>query len=156
MAGITKAKREARAAAAASAEQGTKAPQDQAGEASNEGAEKAAELQAKADADASALAAAQAADEKAHAIEAELTAALAALPGEYTDAEYVVSGMRKHFGEAFTDVHEAFVREVVVERAPAVQLVPMVRSADDFPEPHTADVHPDEVANYAAGGWQQA
>lgn len=36
---------------------------------------------------------------------------------------------------------------------PSVQLVRMVRSADDYPEPHEAEVHPDEVANYAEGGW---
>lgn len=34
-----------------------------------------------------------------------------------------------------------------------VKLVRMVRHADTNPPPHVADVHPDEVANYAKGGW---
>ncbi|HKX32092.1 MAG TPA: hypothetical protein VJ302_30680 [Blastocatellia bacterium] len=38
--------------------------------------------------------------------------------------------------------------------APQVQLVKMVRPQPQFPGgPITADVHPDEVANYLAGGW---
>jgi len=35
-------------------------------------------------------------------------------------------------------------------------LVRMVRDASVHPAPHTADVHPDEVANYALGGWAKA
>lgn len=38
----------------------------------------------------------------------------------------------------------------------APKLVKMHRDAEAFPEPHSADVHPDEVANYAAAGWQQS
>lgn len=34
-----------------------------------------------------------------------------------------------------------------------VKLVRMVRHADTNPPPHVADVHPDEIANYAKGGW---
>ncbi|QHJ00110.1 hypothetical protein GT347_20280 [Xylophilus rhododendri] len=44
---------------------------------------------------------------------AELDVALAALPGNYTDPEYVVKGMRQHFGELFTGEDEAKVRELV-------------------------------------------
>lgn len=40
--------------------------------------------------------------------------------------------------------------------APAVQLVNMTRDANAYPAPHTADVHPAEVDNFAAGGWQVA
>jgi hypothetical protein len=36
--------------------------------------------------------------------------------------------------------------------APALRLVKMIRPGGN---PATADVHPDEVANYAAGGWQK-
>lgn len=41
------------------------------------------------------------------------------------------------------------------EEAPAkaAKLVRMVRDADAYPAPHSADVHPDEVENFAAGGW---
>ena len=35
-------------------------------------------------------------------------------------------------------------------------LVHMTRDASAHPAPHTAEVHPDEVGNYAAGGWQLA
>ena len=42
-----------------------------------------------------------------------LEAALAMLPGEYTDADYVIRGMRMHFGELFTADDEAKVRELV-------------------------------------------
>lgn len=38
-----------------------------------------------------------------------------------------------------------------------VETVKMVRSAPQFPGgPTEADVHPDEVASYATGGWQLA
>jgi len=43
----------------------------------------------------------------------QLDAALAQLPGGYTDAEYVVTNMRNHFGELFTADDEAKVRELV-------------------------------------------
>lgn len=33
--------------------------------------------------------------------------------------------------------------------------VRMVRDAEQFPAPHVADVHPDEVENYRTGGWQE-
>lgn len=39
------------------------------------------------------------------------------------------------------------------DAATDVELVRMTRSADDYPEPHEADVHPDEVDNYAVAGW---
>lgn len=32
----------------------------------------------------------------------------------------------------------------------------MSRPASQYPEPHTADVHPDEVENYRVGGWVEA
>lgn len=31
--------------------------------------------------------------------------------------------------------------------------VAMTRDPEQFPAPHRADVHPDEVENFAAGGW---
>jgi len=34
--------------------------------------------------------------------------------------------------------------------------VPMIRDTDLYPAPHTADVHPDEVDNFLAGGWVEA
>lgn len=37
----------------------------------------------------------------------------------------------------------------------SVALVRMTRG-DEHPAPHEADVHPDEVANYATGGWTVA
>lgn len=36
-----------------------------------------------------------------------------------------------------------------------VSLVRMVRNPE-YPEPHEADVHPDEVFNWRAGGWEMA
>lgn len=33
------------------------------------------------------------------------------------------------------------------------ELVKMVRDAAEYPAPLTAEVHPDEVGNFAAGGW---
>lgn len=44
---------------------------------------------------------------------AELDAALAALPGDNKDPEYVVKAMRAHFGDLFTAADEARVREAV-------------------------------------------
>lgn len=35
-------------------------------------------------------------------------------------------------------------------------LVHMTRDASAYPAPHNAEVHPAEVDNYAAGGWQVA
>lgn len=43
----------------------------------------------------------------------ELEAVLQTLPGDYTDADYVVEGMRQHFGTLFTSEDEAEVREKV-------------------------------------------
>lgn len=46
----------------------------------------------------------------------DLDAAIAKLPGEYTNADYVVNGMRSHFGSVFTDIDEKRIRDVVVAR----------------------------------------
>jgi hypothetical protein len=35
-------------------------------------------------------------------------------------------------------------------------LVKMVRDQDQYEAPHEAEVHPDEVENYKAGGWTEA
>lgn len=45
----------------------------------------------------------------------KLDAALAALPGDYTDPDYVVGSMRVHFGTIFTDADEKTARERVVK-----------------------------------------
>ncbi|MDF7658323.1 hypothetical protein PUG81_05025 [Erwiniaceae bacterium L1_54_6] len=34
-----------------------------------------------------------------------------------------------------------------------VKLVDMVRDEKNYPAPHTATVHPEEVVNYQLGGW---
>lgn len=44
--------------------------------------------------------------------------------------------------------------ETATPPAPAVETVKMVRDAEQYPEgPHAAEVHPDEVDNFKAGGW---
>lgn len=43
----------------------------------------------------------------------ELDEALLELPGEHNDADYVVNGMRSHFGAVFTADDEAKVRDLV-------------------------------------------
>lgn len=40
--------------------------------------------------------------------------------------------------------------------SPAIRFVSMKRDSDAYPEPHTAQVHPDEVENYQLGGWVHA
>lgn len=35
-----------------------------------------------------------------------------------------------------------------------IKFVTMVRDPEQYPEPHTAEVHPDEVDNYRPGGWE--
>jgi len=42
------------------------------------------------------------------------------------------------------------------EKADTPTLIKMVRDAEQYPKPHSADVHPDEVENYLAGGWEVA
>jgi hypothetical protein len=42
-----------------------------------------------------------------------------------------------------------------VEAKADAKLVRMVRD-ESYPEPREADVHPDEVDNFAAGGWVKA
>lgn len=37
-----------------------------------------------------------------------------------------------------------------------IAYVTMVRDADIYDAPHTAQVHPDEVQNYYSGGWVPA
>lgn len=39
---------------------------------------------------------------------------------------------------------------------PEILYVMMTRDADRYDEPHSAQVHPDEVANYYSGGWVEA
>lgn len=42
-------------------------------------------------------------------------------------------------------------------KSPKVATVKMVRDAELYPDgPHEADVHPDEVENFRAGGWEPA
>ena len=45
------------------------------------------------------------------------------------------------------------VLEAATPAAVAPGTVAMVRDPQQYPPPHKADVHPAEVANYAAGGW---
>lgn len=40
--------------------------------------------------------------------------------------------------------------------AAAPKLVRMVRDESAFPAPYSADVHPDEVESFKAGGWEVA
>lgn len=35
-----------------------------------------------------------------------------------------------------------------------IAYVQMVRDPEIYPEPHSAQVHPDEVENYRPGGWE--
>lgn len=35
-----------------------------------------------------------------------------------------------------------------------IKFVTMVRDPEQYPEPHSAQVHPDEVDNYRPGGWE--
>lgn len=35
-----------------------------------------------------------------------------------------------------------------------IKFVTMVRDPEQYPEPHSAQVHPDEVVNYHPGGWE--
>lgn len=46
--------------------------------------------------------------------------------------------------------------ENAADPAPVVATVPMVRDAEHYPPPHTADVHPDEVENWSIEGWVKA
>ena len=52
-------------------------------------------------------------DHRSAAVRAELDKALAGLPGENDDPDYVVGAMRSHFKGVFTDDDEAKVRELV-------------------------------------------
>ncbi|UIS24756.1 hypothetical protein P9A53_gp23 [Xanthomonas phage vB_Xar_IVIA-DoCa6] len=45
----------------------------------------------------------------------ELDQAIAGLPGDHTDPDYVVNSMRNHWGDLFTAGDELMVREVVVK-----------------------------------------
>lgn len=55
-------------------------------------------------------------------------------------------------GSAEEGTSEASQDEAAAE-AEAVATVAMVRDPEQYPPPHAADVHPDEVANFAAAGW---
>lgn len=37
-----------------------------------------------------------------------------------------------------------------------IEYVTMTRDVEMYPEPHSAQVHPDEVENYRPGGWEIA
>lgn len=40
------------------------------------------------------------------------------------------------------------------EQVGEIKFIQMKRDSDSYPEPHTATVHQDEVANYSIGGWE--
>jgi hypothetical protein len=48
------------------------------------------------------------------------------------------------------------VPEETLQEVVDVALVSMVRDQDQYEAPHEAEVHPDEVENYKAGGWTEA
>ena len=48
------------------------------------------------------------------------------------------------------------VPDETVQEVVDVALVSMVRDPDQYEAPHEAEVHPDEVENYKAGGWTEA
>lgn len=54
-----------------------------------------------------------------------LDAQLATLPGTYTDPDYVVNGMRGHYGPVFTDADETRVRELVKPAPPFPSVQPI-------------------------------
>ena len=81
---------------------------------------------------------------------AELDRILASLPMEQTDPDYVVNGLRGHFGELFTDEDEAHVRELVIAPpvAPAEPSAPPAEATGSDtntapPAAPPADVKPD-------------
>lgn len=68
----------------------------------------------------------------------QLDEAIAALPGEQTDPDYVVGAMRSHFGDLFTAGDEMMVREAVVAK-PADQTQSPAPDADDTAKPSLAE-----------------
>jgi hypothetical protein len=52
--------------------------------------------------------------------------------------------------------NEGDTPEAEVGNSEPVELVAMVRDPAVYDEPHTCDVHPDEVDNYKQGGWTHA
>ncbi|WP_137923947.1 hypothetical protein [Cupriavidus sp. 2SB] len=58
-------------------------------------------------------------DHRSAVARAELDKALASIPHDETDADYLVGAMRAHFKGAFTDADEAKVREAVAANAAA-------------------------------------
>lgn len=40
------------------------------------------------------------------------------------------------------------------DAAVKIQFVKMARNPEQYPAPHEAQVHPDEVDNYRPGGWE--
>ena len=55
----------------------------------------------------------QVSEESAPRTRASLDGAIAQLPGDHTDADYVVSGMRSYYGQVFTQDDEVRIRDVV-------------------------------------------
>lgn len=60
---------------------------------------------------------------------ADLDAALAELPDDHTDPDYVVDGMRVHFGDLFTEADEAKVRELVKAKPSHGLTIPQIKKA---------------------------
>lgn len=50
---------------------------------------------------------------------------------------------------------QAEIVNPAADQSAPVELVRMVRAAE-YPEPHSADVHPDEVEHFRSGGWVEA
>jgi len=64
-----------------------------------------------------------------------LDAQLALLPGTYTDPDYVVNGMRAHYGEVFTADDEVKVRDLVKPAPPMFFGNPADPNAPPPPDP---------------------
>lgn len=60
---------------------------------------------------------------------AELNAALKDLPGTFTDPDFVVDGMKKHWGDVFTEADEKQVRDVVRSKPSDGLTVPQIKDA---------------------------
>lgn len=62
----------------------------------------------------------------------------------------------EQFAALSADEQAAILPADTQEVGDDIEYVTMTRDAEMYPEPHTAQVHPDEVDNYRPGGWETA
>ncbi|RIJ85005.1 hypothetical protein RSP822_18230 [Ralstonia solanacearum] len=69
-------------------------------------------------------------------------------------AALAAAGLTEEHFNALSAEEQAKILAGASKDQDEIEFVTMVRDPEQYPEPHSAQVHPDEVDNYRPGGWE--